>query len=175
MDHEAIKRAINEEPTSPGDARIARFSFDAGPGNAFSIYNLKGISGAYRLVNKSGKVSLVARHEEPERGDGYSCLLDLTGFSGELDFESGTTRATLSATPVNPAATTEFDLPDGGIKLSGLRDTVIAVSAMSADGTASSSFEIVFDKSLVTNPAPTEEAPPTKATARRAEGARLSR
>lgn len=149
VDGEAIRRAINEEPTTPRDARIARFTFDAGPDNVFTIYDIEGISGTYRLVNQSGNMALEAGWRVSGAGENRRCLIDLAGFSGTMDLRNGTTRAKLIATTVNPAATVDAELPHDGIMLSQVQDTSITISAMSADGTASSSFEIIFDKNLI--------------------------
>ena len=150
-DYESIEQAIAEDPTSPSDARIVKFIFDAGPGSIFTLYDLGGLNGAFRLVKKSGKAVLTASIPEPGSGEKY-VLIDNSEFDGSSILSSGTNQLTLSYTRVNPATTVETAISDA-------EDTVITITATSEDGTATSSFEIIFDRSLGINVTRTGRVP----------------
>ncbi len=150
VDYEYIEQAIAAEPTSPSDARIAKFIFDAGPGSVFTIYDLRGLSGKYRLSSNSGKVALTANIPEPNHGD-KQVLVNSSEFDGSSFLSSGTDQLTLSYFPVNPATTVETDISD-------VEDTIITITATSEDGTATSSFELIFDNSLDVKVARTAKA-----------------
>ena len=151
VDFECIEQAIAEEPTSPSDARIAKFTLDAGPGSVFTIYDLGGLNGAFRLAKKSGKAVLTASIPEPG-SDEKSVLINNSEFDGSSILSSGTNQLTLSYTRVNPSTTVSSAISDA-------EDTVITITAASEDGTATSSFEIIFDRSLGINVTRTGQAP----------------
>ena len=151
ISYDAIEWAIDEEPTGPGDARIAKLIFNAGPDNAFTVYDLGGITGTLLLTSEAGSVHLRIRMRKPEADEKAARLCDLGGFSGDFGARSAATRLSLSVRTVNPEVKVEFGLPEGGITLTGEHDTAVTVSAASPDGTATSSFEIVLDESIVNN------------------------
>ena len=140
VDYEQIEQAIAEEPTSPGDARIAKFIFDAGPGSAFTIYDLRGLTGKYRLSERSGRAVLTASVAQPSSSERL-ILVDSSEFDGSSILSGGTNQLTLSFTPVNTATTVETAISDA-------EDTVMTITATSEDGTVTSSFEVIFDSSL---------------------------
>ena len=154
MDSEQIEQAIANVPTSPSDARIAKFTLDAGPGSIFTVYGLDGIGGVFWLSNKSGRVVVSVDPLAPTRNetnvsvnkrefDG-NMFFDKREFDGTSILHNETNHLTLSSTPVNPATTVTTDLSDA-------EDTIITVKATSEDGTVTSAFEIVFDKNLSIN------------------------
>ncbi len=151
VDYESIEQAIAEESTSPSDARIVKFIFDAGPGSVFTLYNLGGLNGTFRLANRSGEAVLTASIPEPGSGEKY-VLINNSEFDGSSMFRSETNQLTLSYTRVNPATTVSSAISDA-------EDTVITITAASEDGTATSSFEIIFDRSLGINVTRTGQAP----------------
>ncbi len=143
VDYDYIERAIAELPTSPSDARIVRFTLNAGPGSTFTAYDLDGLSGTYRLTKESGKAVLKAAIPEPTRKAKY-VLINNSGFDGSSFLSDDTTQLTLSCTTANPAATRDITLAEEG-------DKRITITATSVDGTATSSFGVVFDRSLGIN------------------------
>ena len=151
VDYNYIERAIAELPTSPGDARIVWFTLDAGPGSTSTVYDLGGLSGTYRLTKKSGKVVLKPEIPEPDSEAKY-VLINNSEFDGSSFLSEGTNQLTLSCRTANPAAS-------GTIELSDAEHKRITVTATSVDGTATSSFEVVFDSSLGINLTRTDEAP----------------
>ena len=151
VDYDYIERAIAQLPTSPSDARIVRFTLNAGPGSTFTAYDLDGLSGTYRLTKESGEAVLKAEIPEPDSGAKY-VLIDNSGFDGSSFLSEGTNQLTLSCRTANPAAS-------GTIKISDAEHKRITVTATSVDGTATSSFEVVFDSSLGINLTRTGEAP----------------
>ena len=140
VDYDYIERAIAELPASPGDARIVRFTLNAGPGSTFTVYDLDGLSGTYRLTKKSGKVVLRAEIPEPNSSAKY-VLVNNSEFDGSTLLSDDTSQLTLSCTTANPAATGEITLAEEGEKR-------ITITATSVDGAATSSFEVVFGRSL---------------------------
>lgn len=143
VDFDYIERAVAREPTSPSDARIVRFTLNAGPGSVINVYDLGGLSGAYRLTRESEKAVLRAAIPDPTNGSKY-VLVNNGGFDGTSFLGGGATQLTLSCTTANPAATGDITLVEDG-------DTRITVTATSVDGTATSSFEVSFDRSLGIN------------------------
>ena len=152
VDYEYIERSIAELPTSPSDARIVRFTVDAGPGSIFTVYDLDGLSGTYRLAKESGKAVLKAEIPEPDSETKY-VLINNSGFDGSSFLSDDTDQVTLSCRTANPAATARTELSNAA----GAR---ITITATSVDGTATSLFEVVFDRSLGINLTRTGEAPP---------------
>ena len=146
VDYEYIEQAIAEEPSSPSDARIVKFTLDAGLGSVFTLYDLGGLDGTYRLAKKSGKAVLTASIPEPSSDEKY-VLVNNSEFDGTSLLSGATGQLTLSPTPMNPATTVRTDL-------SNAEDRVITITATSEDGTATSSFEIIFDSSLGINITP---------------------
>ena len=120
VDYEQIEQAIAEEPTSPGDARIAKFIFDAGPGSAFTIYDLRGLTGKYRLSERSGRAVLTASVAQPSSSERL-ILVDSSEFDGSSILSGGTNQLTLSFTPVNTATTVETAISDA-------EDTVMTIT-----------------------------------------------
>ena len=143
VDFEQIDQAIVREPKSPTDARIVKFTLDAGPGSIFKLYDFGGLTATFRLAKKSGKAVLTASITEPNSGE-KQILINNSGFDGSSFLSSGTNQLTLSYTPVNPATTVETDI-------SHAEDTVITITATSEDGTATSSLVFIFDSSLGIN------------------------
>ncbi len=142
VDYEHIERAIANLLTSPRDARIAKFTFDAGPGSKISIYDLNGIDGTYRLSKQSDSVEVSANPLDPT-SDEKIVHIDCSEFDGTSILHSETTNLTVSYTPVNPSTTVTTDISDSG--------HLITAVATSQDGTATSAFEIVIDKNLGIN------------------------
>ena len=151
VDYEYIEQTIAEEPRSPSDARIVKFTLDAGPGSVFTLYDLGGLNGTYGLAKRTGRAVLTASIPEPISDEKW-VLINNSGFDGSSFLSSGTNHLTLSYTPANPATTVQT-------YLSCAEDTAITITATSEDGTATSSFEIVFDNSLGINVTPTRQAP----------------
>ena len=153
-DDELIEQAIKAGSTSPSDARIAKFVFDAGPRNIFRIYDLDGLSGTYRLVEDSGRIHLKGSLPQPKSGEEIVRLHDLKDFAGTLHQEPGPIQLKLSATFMNPAAhrnidshITTPDLPCHCTSLPAVGAHIL-VTATSEDGTTTSTFEIVIDRNL---------------------------
>ena len=155
VDYDYIERVIAELPTSPSDARIVRFTLNAGPGSTFTAYDLDGLSGTYRLTKESGKAVLKAKIPDPGSEAKY-LLIDNSGFDGSSLLREATNQVTLSCRTANPAAS-------GTIELADAEHRRITVTATSVDGTATSSFEVVFDSSLGISPTPAGEAPSDQA------------
>ena len=151
VDYEYIEKAIAEEPTSPSDARIVKFIFDGGPGSKFTLYDLGGLNGIYRIAKRSNSAVLTASIPEP-RGDDKQVLINNSNFDGSSFLSSGTNQLNLSYTLANPAAAVHTDLSDA-------EETVITITATSEDVTSTSSFKIIFDSSLGINVTPTRQAP----------------
>ena len=151
VDYEYIEQAIADLPTFPSDARIVKFTLNAGPGSTFTVYDLDGLSGTYRLAKESDKAVLQADVLEPSNDVKY-VLINNSGFDGSSFLSDETNEVTLSCRTANPAAT-------GKIDLSNAKHTRITVTATSVDGTATSSFEVVFDSSLGINVTRTGDAP----------------
>ena len=146
IDYEYIERAIAAEPRSPSDARIVKFVLDAGPGSVITIYDLGGLNGTYRLAKKSGQAVLTANISDPD-SDEKQVLIDNSEFDGLSLLSSEINHVTLSYVRPNPATTVRTDL-------SNAEDGLITITATSEDGTANSSFEIIFDSSLGINITP---------------------
>ena len=140
VDYDYIERAIAELPTSPSDARIVRFTLNAGPGSTFTAYDLDGLSGTYRLTKESGKAVLKAEVPEPD-GEAKYVLINNSEFDGTSFLSDETDEVTVSCRTANPAATGDITLAEDG-------DTRITITTTSMDGTDTSSFEVVFDRSL---------------------------
>ena len=157
VDYEHIETAIAEEPTSPSDARIVKFTFDAGPGSVFTLHDFGGLTGTFRLAEKSGKAVLTASFTEPSSGE-KQILINNSEFDGSSILSSQINQLTLSYTPVNPSTTVETEI-------SHAEDTVITITATSEDGTGTSSLEFIFDSSLGIN---ITDLPPETGTWRRA-------
>ena len=151
VNYERIEKAIAEEPTSPSDARIVKCIFDAGPGSVFTLYDLSGLNGKYGLSRRSGKAVVTASSPKPGSGD-REVLINCSEFDGSSFLSSETDHLRLSHTPANPATTVRTNISDSA-------DKVITITATSEDGTANSSFEIIFDSSLGIDVARTEQAP----------------
>ena len=151
VDYDYIERAMAELPTSPSDARIVTFTLNAGPGSTFTAYDLDGLSGTYWLTKESGEAVLKAEIPEPDSGAKY-VLIDNSGFDGSSFLREGTNQLTLSCRKANPAAS-------GTIELSDAQHGRITFTATSVDGTATSSFEVIFESSLGINLTRTGEAP----------------
>ena len=140
VDYERIEQAIAEESWSPSDARILKFTLDAGPGSVITLYDLGGVKGSYRLAKKSGEAVLTVTIPEPS-DDTTQFLLNNTDFNGTSLLTRPTQRLTLSYTTANPATTVEADR-------SVAEDTRITITATSEDCSATSSFEIVIGSGL---------------------------
>ena len=153
-DYEHIEQAIANVPPSPSDARIVKVTLDAGPGSRITLYDLDGINGTYWLSKKSGRVVVSAKPIEPT-GDEKIVLINNSEFDRTSILDGETNELTLSCTAVNPATTVTTDLSDA-------EDTIITVKATSEDGTATSAFEIVFDKNLSINHIKTRQADSTR-------------
>ena len=155
VDYDYIERVIAELPTSPSDARIVRFTLNAGPGSTFTAYDLDGLSGTYRLTKESDEAVLKAEIPDPDSEAKY-VLIDNSGFDGSSLLGEATNQVTLSCRTANPAAS-------GTIELADAEHRRITVTATSVDGTATSSFEVVFDSSLGRSLTPAGEAPSDQA------------
>ncbi len=153
-DDEQIEQAIRAGSKSPRDARIAKFVFDAGPRNIFRLYDLDGLSGTYRLVEESGRVTLKASIPPPESGEQIARLHNLKEFAGAFHNEPGPIQLKLSATLMNPAASgkivSHITTPDLSCHCMSLpaAGAHILITATSEDGTTTSTFEIVIDRNL---------------------------
>ena len=151
VDYEYLEQTIAEKSKSPSDARIVKFILDAGPGSVITLYDLGGLIGTYRLAKRSGKAVLTATVSDPD-SDERVVLLDNSEFDGVSFLSGETDQLTLSYTRANPATAVQTELSDA-------EDTVLTITATSEDGTATSSFKIVFDSSLGINVTPTGSAP----------------
>ncbi|MDE0614624.1 MAG: hypothetical protein OXI32_09440 [bacterium] len=153
VDYEHIEWAIANEPTTSNDARIARVTLDAGPGSKITLYDLGGLDGTYRLTKESGKATLKVNIPEPDKEK--FVLVNNSNFDGTSLLEDKTGQLTISCAAVNPSATARTDLTGGKGT-----DTTVTITATSADGTETSTVEIVFDASLGINLTAPEQAPP---------------
>ena len=151
IDHTYIEQAIAEGSSSPSDARIVKFTLDRGPGSIFTIYDLDGLIGAYRIRKESGNVVLKVRSHKSSI-DQRVVLIDNSDFDGSSLLSNTTNQLTLSYTKMNPNTTVQTEVSNAG-------DTIFTITATSEDGTATSSFEIIFDSSLGINVTLTGQAP----------------
>ena len=140
IDDELIEQAITEESGPPSEARIVKFTLDAGPGSVVTLYDLGGVKGSYRFAKKSGEAVLTATIPEPS-GDTTQLLLNKSEFDGTSLLSCPTPRLTLSYTTANPATTVKADV-------SVEEDTHITITATSEDRSATSSFEIIIGSGL---------------------------
>ena len=60
VDDESIEQAVAEQSGPPSDARIVKFTLDAGPGSVVTLYDLGGLTASFRIANKSGQAILTA-------------------------------------------------------------------------------------------------------------------
>lgn len=150
VDYEYIERLIADQPRSPSDARIVKFTLDAGPGTRVSVYDLVGLSGTFRLRSQSGSAILAYSPPNP-RGDNRQVLVDNSGFDGSSILSNQTSRLTLSYIATNPATSVKSEVSDK-------EGSVITITAISEDGAATTFFQIIFDRSLGINVTPTERA-----------------
>ena len=154
VDIEAIEREIENERTWPGDARIVKCVLDGGSGNTVTIYDLGGITGRYRLSIQNGDAHVVGRDSTRVSGEDTFRLI-FNDFDLE-SFDSGNdNRLNLKATVVNPGVTFSFEAAayDSSDDYSGeafaeARDRSVTVNAVSADGTAKSSFQVIVGHAI---------------------------
>ncbi|MDE2901697.1 MAG: hypothetical protein OXP73_01570 [Chloroflexota bacterium] len=151
IDYEYIERLIAVQPGSPCDARIIKFILDAGPGSRVTVYDLSGLSGTFRLTKRSGVATLTFSLPNP-RSNNRQVLVNNSDFDGSSILTNRPNGLTLSYTPTNPATTVRTEILAE-------EDSVITVIATSEDGTATTSFQVIFDRSLGINVMPTEQAP----------------
>ena len=140
VDYELIEQAIAEESGTPSDARIVKFTLDAGPASVVTLYDFGGLTGSLRIANQSGEATVTATISKP--GDERKqVLIDNTDFDGTSLLTRPTPGLTLSYTTANPATTVKADV-------SVEEDTRITITATSEDCSATSSFEIILASSL---------------------------
>lgn len=154
VDYRVIEQSIANEPRRPNDARFVKLTLDGGPGHTVSIYDLGGFNGTYHLTKRSNAMQLNATIARPEDGE-IRILIDNAQFGGTFNLDSEATHLILYTTPMNPAATVKIDPPDAApdlpghhVRLSETEDTQIAVTATSADGTATSSLSMLIARGL---------------------------
>ena len=152
-DFEGLDRAIAQQDASPDDARIAKITIDGGPGTVTSVYDLDGVRSELRMRTESGGAVLgVGTTGAASRSE---ILVDNSGFDGSFALGHDAQQLILIVVTANPDATVEIDqscpdpnLPANHISLCDDGDTHVTVTATSADGSQTSSFEIVIDQTL---------------------------
>jgi len=152
-DYEALDAAIQSEPRSRNDSRIAKVTIDGGPGTISHLYCLEGIRGQIKYEATSDGASLNVHSSHP--GGNAIVFYDNSGFDGRFRLSHGAQQLILSVVPTNPATTIQIDnprrnpdLPSNHITLSPTEDTHVTVEATSQDRTQKSSIRIVIDKAL---------------------------
>ena len=157
VDKQAIEQDIENESTWPGDSRVVKCVLDGGSGNTVTIYDLGGITGAYRLSMESGQASMSARDLRLNAGEDTVRLIandfDLPSYQA-----SNVRRFRLSATTVSEeiSISIESDFIKSAIggefeDLFQLGDCCFLVSAISADGTDKSAFAVIVGREFREN------------------------
>ena len=143
VDDEILEQAVAEEQGLPNDSRIIKLTLDGGPDSTITLYDFGGLAGLMQIRYRSGEAIVSVNFSDPE-SKFRAVVVDNSNFDGSSIVYSSSRRLKLLYRAANPLTRVEWKLCDADLT----RGTVTAVSE---DGTATSTFEIALDAGLGIN------------------------